>query len=70
MRKAERSAAASAFTRVFDALWRSTAGPRHKITKTTPCKVERPRPAALRRVASGAPEEKWSVVTRVSEARP
>ena len=46
------------------AAWRCTAGPGHKIAKTTPCKVEcAPVRSTLACAASGARGEKWSVVT-------
>src|SRR6266700_6012290 len=62
----------SAFTRVFDALWgRCTARPGHKIAKTTPCKVEwAPGSQHSCCAASGAREEKWSVVTAPNLSHP
>src|SRR6266567_5565154 len=62
----------SAFTRVFDALGgRCTARPGHKIAKTTPCKVEwAPGSQHSCCAASGAREEKWSVVTAPNLSHP
>src|SRR5882724_11812006 len=50
--------------RLRRAMGRCTAGPRHKIAKTTPCKVKwAPARQHSCCVAFGAREEKWSVVT-------
>src|SRR5882724_7707963 len=50
--------------RLRRAMGRCTAGPGHKIAKTTPCKVKwAPARQHSCCVAFGAREEKWSVVT-------
>src|SRR6266576_1643182 len=57
--------------RLRRAIGRCTARPGHKIAKTTPCKVEwAPGSQHSCCAASGAREEKWSVVTAPNLSHP
>jgi hypothetical protein len=55
----------SAFTRVFDTLWAVHRGAQAQNRENNPMQ-SRMGPAALVRLASGAREERWSVVTVVT----